>query len=123
MQEMLHAVGNRIDEILDEAKSHKQFELLQPGFVQEYSEEICQLALELDVPDSTLNLFFDMCHVDMEDRIQEHEEGEAANEDANHEHLRPEHMRGMMAVKIKHFGIMINETRDKVLRMYNERKA
>jgi len=43
--------------------------MMKPGFVSEYSEEICEMALNADISDANLNLFFDMVHLEMEDKI------------------------------------------------------
>jgi len=66
---MLDRVGNRIDELLDEASSQAHFELLKPGFIQEYSEELCEMALGLDTSDNDVRLFFEMIHLEMEEKI------------------------------------------------------
>ena len=69
MTEMLDRVGNRIDEMLDEATSQAHFELLKPNFVNEYTEEICEMALGQDISDNNLRLFFEMLHLEMEEKI------------------------------------------------------
>lgn len=44
------------------------------------------------------------------------------NEDANMDFTRPEHMKTLMLVKIKAFGEMIRETKDKTIELYRVRK-
>ena len=81
------------------------------------------MALESDLSMANLQLFFDMVHLDMEDKIQEHEMGLAENEDVNLDFLRPEHVKQLMLVKIRAFGAMIKQVREKVTEMYEKRKA
>lgn len=49
--------------------------------------------------------------------------GLAENEDANMDFLRPEHIKTLMLVKIRAFGGMIKQVREKVTEMYDKRKA
>ena len=58
----------------------------------------------------------------MEDKIQEHEMGVAENEDANMDFLRPEHIKTLMLVKIKAFGNMIRETKDRTFELFKVKK-
>lgn len=44
------------------------------------------------------------------------------NEDANMDFTRPEHMKTLMLIKIKAFGEMIKETKDKTIELYRIRK-
>ena len=122
MQELLDRISNRLEEMLDEAASAEQFEIMKPGFITEYTEEICEMALRSDISDANLHLFFDMLHLDMEDRIQEHEMGVAENEDANLDFLRPEQVKTLMLVKIRAFGSMIKQTKEKTFEQYHSRK-
>ena len=122
MQEMVDRIGNRIDEMLDEANSQDQFEVIKPSFVEEYTEEVVEMALNTDVSEPNLQLFFDMLNLDMEDKIQEHEMGAAENEDANMDFLNPSHVKTLMLVKIRAFGQMIKETRDRTVELYRVRK-
>lgn len=46
----------------------------------------------------------------------------AENEDANLELLRPEHIKTLMLVKIKAFGGMIKQTREKTLDLFEKRR-
>jgi len=63
-----------------------------------------------------------MVHLEMEDKIQEHEMGAAENEDANMDFLRPEHVKTLMLVKIRAFGGMIKLVREKTIELYEKRK-
>lgn len=63
-----------------------------------------------------------MVNLDMEDKIQEHEMGAAENEDANMDFLNPSHVKTLMLVKIRAFGQMIKETRDRTVELYRVRK-
>ena len=49
--------------------------------------------------------------------------GVAENEDANMDFLRPEHIKTLMLVKIKAFGNMIRETKERTLELYYVKKA
>ena len=69
MQDLLDRISNRLDEMLDEANSQEQFEQLKPGFTTEYTEEVCEMALDTDVSKPNLQLFFDMVHLEMEEKI------------------------------------------------------
>lgn len=42
---------------------------MKPSFIEEYTQEICDMALESDLSMANLQLFFDMVHMDMEDKI------------------------------------------------------
>lgn len=42
---MLDRASNRLDEMLDEAHSQEQFEIMKPGFIEEFTEEICEMAI------------------------------------------------------------------------------
>ena len=42
---------------------------MKPGFVTTYTEEITEMALSQDLSNPSLNTFFDMLHLEMEDRI------------------------------------------------------
>jgi len=42
---------------------------MKPSFIEEYTQEICDMALESDLSMANLQLFFDMVHLDMEDKI------------------------------------------------------
>lgn len=57
----------------------------------------------------------------MEEKIQEHEMGVAENEDASADLLRPEHIKALMRVKIRAFGDMVRQTRDKTLELFAKR--
>jgi len=72
--------------------------------------------------ETNLQLFFDMLLLEMEDKIQEHEMGVAENEDANMDFLRPEHIKTLMLVKIKAFGNMIRETKERTIELYHVKK-
>lgn len=48
--------------------------------------------------------------------------GMAENEDAPMDLLRPEHIKTLVLVKIKAFGAMIRETREKATELYGQRK-
>lgn len=48
--------------------------------------------------------------------------GVAENEDANMDFLRPEHIKTLMLVKIKAFGNMIRETKDRTTELYLVKK-
>ena len=122
MHEMFDRVSNRIDEMLDEAHSQEQFELMKPGFIEEFSSEICEMAVASDVSLPNLQLFFDMVHLEMEEKIQEHEMGIAENEDAHMDLLRPEHIKTLMLVKIRAFGVMIKQCREKTSEMYAKKQ-
>ena len=122
MTEMLDRVGNRIDEMLDEASSQAHFELLKPNFITEYTEEICEMALGQDISDNNLRLFFEMLHLEMEEKIQEHEMALVENEDAQMDFLRPEHVKTLMLAKIQAFGGMIKATQEKTFELYHKRK-
>ena len=63
-----------------------------------------------------------MVNLDMEDKIQEHEMGAAENEDANMDFLNPSHVKTLMLVKIRAFGQMVKETRDRTVELYRVRK-
>ena len=63
-----------------------------------------------------------MLNLDMEDKIQEHEMGAAENEDANMDFLNPSHVKTLMLVKIRAFGQMVKETRDRTVELYRVRK-
>ena len=108
--------------MLDEANSQDQFEVIKPSFIEEYTEEVVEMALNTDVSEPNLQLFFDMLNLDMEDKIQEHEMGAAENEDANMDFLNPSHVKTLMLVKIRAFGQMIKETRDRTVELYRVRK-
>ena len=95
---------------------------MKPGFIEEYTEEICEMAVSQDMSDANINLFFEMLHLEMEDKIQEHEMGVAENEDAQMDLLRPEHIKTLMLVKIKAFGNMVKDTKDRALELYHVRK-
>ena len=123
MQGMVDTISSRLDEMLDQAHSAEQFEQLKPSFITDYSEEISEMAMDHSMEDSELKLFFDMLHLEMEEKIQEHEMGDAENEDANHHDMvRPEHVKALMLVKIKAFGNMLRETSQKTFELYNVRK-
>ena len=122
MQDLLDRISNRIDEMLDEASSQDQFEIMKPGFITTFTEEICEMAMSQSISDANLALFFDMLYLEMEEKIQEHEMGVAENEDAQMDLLRPEHIKTLVLVKIKAFGAMIRETREKATELYNQRK-
>lgn len=122
MTEMLDRLGNRIDEMLDEASSQAHFELLKPSFIAEYTEEICEMALGQDISDNNLRLFFEMLHLEMEEKIQEHEMALVENEDAQMDFLRPEHVKTLMLAKIQAFGGMIKATQEKTFELYHKRK-
>lgn len=49
--------------------------------------------------------------------------GLAENEDANMDFLRPEHIKTLMLVKIRAFGGMIKQVREKVTELYEKRKV
>lgn len=66
---MLDRISNRLDEMLDEANSQEHFELLKPAFIEEFSEEVCEMAIDTDVSKALLQLFFDMVHLEMEEKI------------------------------------------------------
>lgn len=122
MQDMLDRMSNRLDEMLDEAGSADQFEQMKPEFIEDYSQEVCEMALETDISKPNLQLFFDMVHLDMEERIQEHEMSVAENEDASLDPHESEKVKTLMLVKIKAFGGMIRRTREKTLELYNKKK-
>jgi len=42
---------------------------MKPGFIEEYTEEICEMAVSQDMSDANINLFFEMLHLEMEDKI------------------------------------------------------
>ena len=48
--------------------------------------------------------------------------GAAENEDANMDFLNPSHVKTLMLVKIRAFGQMIKETRDRTVELYRVRK-
>ena len=48
--------------------------------------------------------------------------GAAENEDANMDFLQPDHIKALVLVKIKAFGIMIRSTRERALELWNARK-
>ena len=48
--------------------------------------------------------------------------GVAENEDANMDFLRPEHIKTLMLVKIKAFGNMIRETKDRTFELFKVKK-
>lgn len=60
MQDLLDRISNRLDEMLDEASSQEQFELLKPGFIVEYTEDITELALSQAYSLDDVSLFFEM---------------------------------------------------------------
>ena len=122
-QDLLDRISNRLDEMLDEAHSQEQFEVMKPGFIEEYTEDICEVAMAQEMSDANVQLFFDMLHLEMEDKIQEHEMGVAENEDANMDFLRPEHIKTLMLVKIKAFGNMVRETKERTFELYHVKKA
>lgn len=122
MQDLLDQISNRIDEMLDEASSQDQFEIMKPGFITTFAELICEMAMNQSISEANLALFFDMLYLEMEEKIQEHEMGMAENEDAPMDLLRPEHIKTLVLVKIKAFGAMIKETRQKATELYNQRK-
>lgn len=68
-QDLLDRISNRLDEMLDEAHSQEQFEAMKPSFIEEFTEEICELATAQDMSEQNLQLFFDMLHLEMEDKI------------------------------------------------------
>ena len=68
-QDLLDRISNRLDEMLDEAHSQEQFEVMKPGFIEEYTEEICEIAIAQDMSEVNIQLFFDMLHLEMEDKI------------------------------------------------------
>jgi len=43
-QDLLDRISNRLDEMLDEAHSQEQFEVMKPSFIEEFTEEVCELA-------------------------------------------------------------------------------
>jgi len=45
MSDLLDRIGNRIDEMLDSAHSQEEFELMKPGFIEEFVEEITDMAM------------------------------------------------------------------------------
>ena len=49
--------------------------------------------------------------------------GVAENEDANMDFVRPEHIKTLMLVKIKAFGNMIRETKDRTQELYAVKKS
>jgi len=49
MHDTFDKISNRLDEMLDEANSQEQFEAMKPGFIEEYTEEVCEMALESDL--------------------------------------------------------------------------
>ena len=106
---MVDRVSNRLEEMLDQAHSAAEFEQLKPSFITDYSEVISELAMDHSMEESEVKLLFEMLHLEMEDKVQEHEIGDAENEDANMDMVRPEHMKALMLVKIKAFGNMIRE--------------
>ncbi len=117
MQDLLDRMSNRLDEMLDEANSQEQFEILKPGFVNEYADDISELAIAQNYSVADMKLFFEMVLLEVEEKIQEHEMSVAENEDAQMDLLRPEHIKALMRVKIKAFGHMVNETRDKTIEL------
>ena len=68
--------------MLDEASSQAHFELLKPDFIKTYTESISEMAHATDMQDSNLRLFFEMMHLEMEERIQEHEMAVLEDENA-----------------------------------------
>lgn len=42
---------------------------MKPGFVREFTDEISEMALNEDLSNPSLSLFFDMLHLEMEDKI------------------------------------------------------
>ena len=48
--------------------------------------------------------------------------GAAENEDANMDVLRPEHVKTLMIIKIKAFGGMVRQAREKTMQLYETRK-
>lgn len=87
----------------------------------EYAEDISELALSQEYSLEDVKLFFEMVQIEVEEKIQEHEMGIAENEDAQPDILRPEHIKALMRVKIRAFGMMINDTRDKTLEFVGKR--
>ncbi len=69
MQEMVDVIGNRIDEMLDQAHSNDQFEQLKPAFITEYSEAISEVAMDHTLEEHEVRLFFDMLQLEMEDKV------------------------------------------------------
>ena len=122
MQDLLDRISNRLDEMLDEANSQEQFEILKPGFITEYSDDISELANAQDYSVEDMRLFFEMVLLEVEEKIQEYEMSVAENEDAQMDILRPEHIKALMRVKIKAFGQMVNETRDKTIDLIEKHK-
>lgn len=82
MQDLLERLSNRLDEMLDEANSQEKFELLKPGFIMEYAEDISELALSQEYSLDDVKLFFEMIQLEVEEKIQEHEMSMTENEDA-----------------------------------------
>ena len=93
--------------MLDEASSQAHFELLKPDFISSYTESITEMALGQEMEDANLRLFFEMMHLEMEERIQEHEMAVLEDENAPHDLVRPEHVKTLMLAKISAFGKMI----------------
>ena len=123
MQEMMDRVGNRLDEMLDEAQSQHHFELLKPDFIKTYSEDLSEMAYMKEFEDNDLKVFFEMMHLEMEERIQEHEMAVLENEDARHELEPSHHVKQLMLAKISAFGKMVKQTQEKTFELYHERKA
>ena len=42
---------------------------MKPGFIEEFVEEITDMAMNQDISDSNFQLFFEMLHLEMEDKI------------------------------------------------------
>ena len=103
MHEVFDRMSSRVEEILDESSSQEQFEVLKPGFVAEYSDEVIEMALDTDLSVSNLQLMFDMLHLEMEDKIQEAEMGMSEEPSI------------LVVVKVRAFGGMIRQTRDRTL--------
>ena len=53
-QDLLDRISSRLDEMLDEAHSQEQFEVMKPSFIEEYTEEICEIAIASDMSDNNL---------------------------------------------------------------------
>ena len=69
MQGMVDTISSRLDEMLDQAHSAEQFEQLKPSFITDYSEELSEMAMDHSMEDNELKLFFDMLHLEMEEKI------------------------------------------------------
>lgn len=42
---------------------------MKPGFISEFTEEITEMVIETDASLPNLQLFFDMVHLEMEEKI------------------------------------------------------